>query len=73
MEELTTSDAVRKVSLNLTYYAIAKELGVRPIMVTKYRTGESRMGLTTAAKFEQIFGIKITDARRPGRARNENN
>lgn len=70
---MTTKEAVQKALTEISGYRLAKILRVSPIMVTRYKTGESCMSEFTAALFEANFGIEVTDARSPGRQPNENN
>lgn len=73
MKNLTTKEAVRYVlnDYTLSMYALAKQLEINSIMISHYKTGKNKMGLKTAAKFEALFDIHITDAGRPGRKANE--
>jgi len=73
IEETTTKEAIKYLTKSLSMYHIAKQIEVAPISVSNYKTGKNKMGLETAKRFEAIFGIRITDARRPGRTPNENN
>lgn len=47
-----------------TKYAVAKQLGVRPIMIDHYLNG-SRMKQDTADRFQELFGYEITDVYNP--------
>ena len=64
---MKTKDAILQVLSGRaapSKYALAKAIGVRPIMVSHYLTG-SRMKQGTADKFQEIFGIEITDVYSP--------
>ena len=73
MSKMTTMEAVLHVlSINkgMSKYALAGRLGRRPIMVDNWLNG-TRMGGETADRFEDTFGIEITNAYRPGVKANE--
>ncbi len=57
---------VLKKTRNSKYW-IAKQLGVRPIMISYYirPVKPCKMSKLTADKFEAIFNIKITDVYNP--------
>jgi ribosome-binding protein aMBF1 (putative translation factor) len=69
MKQLNTQDAIREVinTNDLSMYAIGKALSISPIMIGHYKYGRSKMSAETAAKFQELYDIKITDASRPGR------
>lgn len=74
MKHMTTREAIEfLVREGMSMYRIAKTLRVAPISVSNYRYGDNKMGLVTAARFEELFNIVITDAARPGRKADENN
>lgn len=73
MKEMTSQEAIRYLTKSLSMYYIAKQIEVAPISVSNYRSGKNKMGLDTAERFKNVFGIKITDASRPGRKANANN
>lgn len=68
MRQMTTQEAVCYAikSQNLTMYAIAKALQISPIMVGHYKYGRNKMGLKTAKRFQDIYDIKVTDAKPSG-------
>ena len=64
---MKTKDAVLQVLSGRaapSKYALAKAIGVRPIMVSHYLTG-SRMKQGTADKFTNVFDIEISDVYSP--------
>lgn len=69
MTKLTTKQAVLKVlrDMHWSKYKLAQEMGVRPIMISNYLKDEkpTKMSGRTADRFEDTFGIEITDAYRP--------
>lgn len=70
MVELTTKEAVKKVLRDnplLSRYALAKSLSLQPIMITNYlrKHKPSRMSITTADIFKELYNITITDVYNP--------
>jgi predicted transcriptional regulator len=75
MRQMTTKEALATLRVEqprVSGYRLAKLLKISAIMITRYRRGDSAMGLETARKFAELYGIEIIDARTPGRQLNEN-
>lgn len=66
--KLTTESAVIHVLVNAmanSKYHLATMLQIRPIMISNYLHKGTRMGRTTADKFEALYDIEITDVYDP--------
>jgi len=64
MKQHSTQMAVFEVLANnlvRSKYAMAKALGVQPIMINNYMHKGTRMSTDTANKFTELYQIEITD------------